>query len=554
MLAALLLMQFIPIPSTTAQQADIYYESTQLNYTINGNRSVDVQLSFTLTNNSSSRRVQWVSLPVSTAEVYNVQVSSNVILDEIENTGTATTIRVRFKGSGLGPGSRITYSISFKADGLVTGSGVEYSANLGGVNVGGGGFPHENYVVTIRGPSGSRLFLPKPSADLALIENDPPTIRYFTSIGAPGSFDGLQVRFYLQPVYYKLTLTERLTNEDIGQINNVQLDVMLFSGEAGWQFSALESSSRPIKTMYVDEENNWHGVFDLGKIPPSGMKTLQLKLIYETSVYDPEISEGEVGSLADVPDGFSPYLQPDDEWESDHPAIKQAASEAVGGETNAYLVGQKIVKFIVDRLSYQTQETRRGALWAYVNGIGDCSEYTDLSIALARAAGLPARAVYGWGYQEDNLSGHAWAEFYLPGKGWQPVDPTWAERSGDYFARLDPIHLTRDIRGLSSSESGLVIAYHGPAPRSQEDGDLLVLTASGAAQGYIDAAARAIEVADGLLASNPSEDLNQSLQLAQQKLEQAQATGDEIRRLFVPLANPQRKVDFSSIGRGFYRS
>jgi transglutaminase-like putative cysteine protease len=49
-------------------------------------------------------------------------------------------------------------------------------------------------------------------------------------------------------------------------------------------------------------------------------------------------------------------------------------------------------------------------------------------VALARAAGVPAREVFGLrlgkGETQDITKGHhCWAEFYLPGTGWIQVDP-----------------------------------------------------------------------------------------------------------------------------------
>ncbi len=59
---------------------------------------------------------------------------------------------------------------------------------------------------------------------------------------------------------------------------------------------------------------------------------------------------------------------------------------------------------------------------------GKCADISGVFVALANAAGVPAREV--WGLRlgkkqvEDMTAGHhCWAEFYLPGSGWIPVDP-----------------------------------------------------------------------------------------------------------------------------------
>jgi transglutaminase-like putative cysteine protease len=58
---------------------------------------------------------------------------------------------------------------------------------------------------------------------------------------------------------------------------------------------------------------------------------------------------------------------------------------------------------------------------------GKCADIHSVFVALARAAGVPAREVFGirMGKKEkEDLSTwqHCWAEFYLPGYGWVPVD------------------------------------------------------------------------------------------------------------------------------------
>ena len=58
---------------------------------------------------------------------------------------------------------------------------------------------------------------------------------------------------------------------------------------------------------------------------------------------------------------------------------------------------------------------------------GKCADIHSVFVALARAAGVPAREVFGIRMgkkdREDITTWqHCWAEFYLPGYGWVPVD------------------------------------------------------------------------------------------------------------------------------------
>ena len=59
---------------------------------------------------------------------------------------------------------------------------------------------------------------------------------------------------------------------------------------------------------------------------------------------------------------------------------------------------------------------------------GKCSDLSSIYVALARAAGVPTREVFGIRMgkkSSQDIIGwqHCWAEFFLPGYGWVPVDP-----------------------------------------------------------------------------------------------------------------------------------
>jgi protein-glutamine gamma-glutamyltransferase len=67
---------------------------------------------------------------------------------------------------------------------------------------------------------------------------------------------------------------------------------------------------------------------------------------------------------------------------------------------------------------------------------GYCEQFSSSFVVLMRAAGIPARVVGGYAGAEYNAIGgywilrnsdaHAWAEVWLPGRGWTRVDPTAA--------------------------------------------------------------------------------------------------------------------------------
>lgn len=75
-------------------------------------------------------------------------------------------------------------------------------------------------------------------------------------------------------------------------------------------------------------------------------------------------------------------------------------------------------------------------------GAGVCQDFAHLSIALLRAAGVPARYVSGYFFTADDRTGaeagdevevetHAWVEAAVPGAGWWPFDPTNRQPVGE---------------------------------------------------------------------------------------------------------------------------
>jgi hypothetical protein len=366
-----------------------------------------------------------------------------------------------------------------------------------------------------------------------------------TSLATNETFEAFRVHFYSQPAYYKVTLTERITNPHTETSEDVWLYMVLF-GEAAWQFAALLDPT-PM-AMYVDGENNWHAVFDIGDIPPGDNVTFTVDVIFALGVYESNASELNTGTLEDIPQDLAAYLREDEWWEVEHTLIRQKASELKKVEDpNAYGLAENILEFVGREIEYKVFQERRGALRTLTTKKGDCDGFSDLTIALSRAAGLPARMCMGWAYDEAELAGHAWVEFYLPPHGWQPTDPTWAKTWNGYLARLDSIHLLRSNWGLNSVGRSVWVMYYGAAPQLGESENLVVLSASEAAEEFIRAGEIAIERAEELVGqelkearsyldqARTAQNIDQKISLAQQAIGQA---NEVIRKFGAPPERP----------------
>jgi hypothetical protein len=104
-----LLTVFVLASPAKAKSSGSYYEHTELDYTINADRSLTAQLSFTFVNTSWS----WISSvdwPIYTDNVWGVEAEDDVgsLATELRGEGKDTKVRVKFRGRGLPPRSKLT--------------------------------------------------------------------------------------------------------------------------------------------------------------------------------------------------------------------------------------------------------------------------------------------------------------------------------------------------------------------------------------------------------------------------------------------------------------
>ncbi len=131
---------------------------------------------------------------------------------------------------------------------------------------------------------------------------------------------------------------------------------------------------------------------------------------------------------ARYPEELAKYLLPSAKIESDDHRIVALAKEIAPEETDVVAIAREAARWTSKNVSYDSELADRiwngevatqSALETLERGRGTCSEYANLFIAIIRARGIPARFVMGRMYFG---SYHAWAEFWLGGQGWVPVE------------------------------------------------------------------------------------------------------------------------------------
>lgn len=140
------------------------------------------------------------------------------------------------------------------------------------------------------------------------------------------------------------------------------------------------------------------------------------------------------------------YLKHEKYLEKNHQLVRDAA-DGISGETDIDVV-KGIYDYVLDNMEYSILGQREwGAARAIELKKGDCTEYSDLFVALCRAKGIPARVVSGYtvGFG-PTTKGHNWVEAYLNDYGWVPFDPTAGDVTnpivrGNAFSNLPPVYI-----------------------------------------------------------------------------------------------------------------
>ncbi|MCF8331040.1 MAG: hypothetical protein K9H84_01165 [Bacteroidales bacterium] len=159
------------------------------------------------------------------------------------------------------------------------------------------------------------------------------------------------------------------------------------------------------------------------------------------------INPDKVGSLEEIPSDIrNIYLENNEKYQYKHNVIQKVVNDVKEKESNPYRIARKLYEYLIDNMYYEMIGGWNTAPAVIERGNGSCSEYAFAYIALCRAAGIPARyvgsvVVRGDASSMDDVF-HRWAEIYLPGYGWIPVDPSGGDKESprdqaDAFGALD---------------------------------------------------------------------------------------------------------------------
>jgi len=373
-----------------------------------------------------------------------------------EREDNKVSLKVSFDKAVVGKGSKRTFKISYKEDGFALRTGEVWEISIPRLTDE-ATFRNYSVVLSIPATFGKESYL---SPTPVKITQDAAHMLYFfdkasaAATGITAGFGKFQV--------FSFTLNYHLENP----LNQEAVTTIALPPDTAFQKVHYTKISPKPNSIAVDEDGNWLAAYDLRP-----RQRLDIVAIGAVQIYaNPR-----------------PFLTPDKSvltqntsqnlyWETDDPEIKELASRLK--------TARAIYDFVTENLEYNYERVRPnverlGAKRALANPRSAiCMEFTDVFIALARAAGIPTREINGFAYTEnpeiqplslvaDVL--HAWPEYWSEEvSAWIPIDPTWASTTGgvDYFTKLDLRHFTFVIHGKNSSKPYPPGSYKlGPNPQ-----------------------------------------------------------------------------------------
>lgn len=437
---------------TPVYAAEEFATSYEVVYDITEDGITTVTEKITLINLTSQYYANQFKLTIGATEVFDVKASDDAGVMEVntKKEETSTSIEVKFNQQVAGLGKQLPWTLQFKSKDFAEKVGkvwevrapkISSSTNL------------ESYNLTIAVPQSfgePTLITPNPKSQTSS------TGRLFltftedqiTQSGVSANFGTIQL--------FDFDLTYHLENDNLVPI----LTNIALPPDTAFQdviFQRIEP--KPINVS-VDEDGNYLAWYRLTRGQKLDIQVVGSAKLYSSSkVKNPILSD----------DLKRKYTRADKYWERDNPQIISLLTQILG-DTPPATTSEKaklIFRYVVNSLKYdQSRLTddieRYGAVTALNNPTSAvCMEFTDLFIALSRAAGIPARELNGFAYSanpalrplsltKDIL--HSWPEYFDERVGWVMVDPTWENTTGgvDYFSKLDLNHFVFVTKGLSS--------------------------------------------------------------------------------------------------------
>ncbi len=184
-----------------------------------------------------------------------------------------------------------------------------------------------------------------------------------------------------------------------------QLELELELADAAWSLSTAGDG---------EQETGAGGRL---RLEPSAAGTFEL--ISRAAVALPESS-----SLSLPIEGahLAPYLRAERGLGLRAQEIRQLARDIRGDQDDPARIVRAVIEWVGDNLEYRSVTGTENTAEILASRQADCTEFSQLTIALCRSLGIPARGVSGASLGGEVAILHRWAEVYLD--RWYEIDPT----------------------------------------------------------------------------------------------------------------------------------
>ncbi len=457
-----LLIVLVFLPSTGRASTNFSY-SIQVDYTAHSSGPTAVNETYNITNNTSSQYLDSIKISTPSAEVTNLKVyylggKSIPFTTQMVESETAgfkseyTQININFNVAKVGQGLKWAFVVEYQTTGLVEDKGSSNVVYIPGISPNGRDFYRASLTVPDTfGPVHGFGNLPREVSR----GNGTRTYSFEQNELIDNS---LQLLFGDSTTYKANFIYPLENNSDFPKLFKITLPP-----NTSGQTVFIQKIDPTPESMSVDADGNIIASYN---IKPHQNISVSADVLAVVKYISYDLSKS--GNMRDIPSNLvRDYTKSTQYWQSNNPDIQKQAKELTKDmETVAQKV-RAINNYVIEKLDYNNEKInynlRQGALKAFQNpSFVVCLEYSDLTIALLRSAGIPARMPIGYGYSgslkksttvTDSL--HSWVSVYIPNIGWMNMDPTWGEKFNNYGVS-DIDHFAFAIWGKSDSSPAAI--------------------------------------------------------------------------------------------------
>lgn len=242
--------------------------------------------------------------------------------------------------------------------------------------------------------------------------------------------------------------------DESGSVVGEAVKLPVVGGEVSLSFADYACGTYYLQLARAESENGKYSEMLFGRESVKISKSESGICLVPSDVY-PAFSKMADGANVPVSELYY-YMKPTDVVQSDESSVAGLAKSITGGISSAYEKVRAVHDWVANNIYYDQDAVDALAVspevtWpldacvTYSVGRSVCEGYANLTTALLRASGIPARTVLGYAlsggddqWNSRNSSGmltnHAWNEAYVDGR-WIVMDTTWDSRN-IYYKKL----------------------------------------------------------------------------------------------------------------------